>query len=365
MAAERRVDTPEKTKSKSGKARRWKTREENKENPFALAKEPDEVEENNGDMDEPFDWRADPLENVEFSKKPLRSASEPDEKFPEDFFPRGETTWEQSTWGESTLEETKRTPRQRNHYSDLSSREETHFKEVSQFFEQSEDPEPEEAETENLSIRPDPSKNTLPPRQFKNEFLRQQNLSVDALGERVNALIVKNPSRLGKQISGLAFTSEPLPPISELDWKSVLPEKDNDVDAAKEAIRNIEELRPTETTVLPKVSFDSILDRLVNDFTGQQLHVYSRLRKSLEPKSTVASYAWLESQTEWKTSTPQSHENELRKHRLARRILATHWGIQIQEEVENPGTTTIVVSHAVFRLVTRESCQMNKTEPSF
>lgn len=299
-----------------------------------------------------YDWRSVPVESAEVFEQTIRSAAEPDEDFPADY---QHTRQSAHTYPERALSSQSRDRESKAVEEEVLEAQEPDSGSLQEGVQHA------HAVPARTTISPNPFRSTEAPTAFQHDFLRQQHISIDALGRRVDALIIKNPNRLGNRGAKMAFSPEQFPSVGELDWRSILPSEDHSVDGAEEALQNIEELRPKDHTTLSRTEFERIADRLTVDFTKDQLTMYYNIRKRLareeedDATDDTATYGWLENQSVWKPSNAQEQERKTPKQQISRQIMITQWRLQIQEEVENPGHASIVVKPEVFRLIIRKS----------
>lgn len=292
--------------------------------------------------DASFDWKVglveEPQKDPTASPPNIRTAAAPDEPFPVE-----RLSWRSAQPKPKALIETSEALLRPEEPKELSDAHESI-------------PGPQEPEETPYINRPVPQ-----PREsetFKDAFLRQEHLSIEALGRRVGALIIKNPNQLHRKGKGSTFLPEPTTPLGDLDWKSMVPTEGAEIDAATEASGHIEELRPTDSLTIPRNHYHKLKEELAFGFTGNQLALYySQKDKSAAPQpSETPAYPWVVDQTAWKPSTPEFTGKEAKKkHHLARMIMTLQWGLQVQEEVESPGLATVTVRGDIFQLVARWS----------
>lgn len=198
------------------------------------------------------------------------------------------------------------------------------------------------------------------PPPFDHEFLKQQHISVGALGQSIDALVIKDPNRMRKRGPGSLSLPADTNTLGDLDWKSLLDSRadyNEEHGASAEALRNIEDMRPIGSSTIPRSAMRRLIDDLSFGFTTEQLAFYYRQmnKADLPLSSWEPSYPWIREQAVWKPATPERHGAETTKQRLARMIAVRQWNLNIQEEVENPGLATVRVTRDVFLLVSRKS----------
>jgi hypothetical protein len=210
---------------------------------------------------------------------------------------------------------------------------------------------PQPSEEAAPSVEPETTRATT----LGHDLVHHEHLSVDALGRPVDAIVINNPNTLsrGSRTPFILPEENGISP-SELDWKSLLPDKDTEV-ASEEVTTNIEELRPVDSNIT-RHDFDRRRDALVEGFTRNQLALYFNQAKKIGPTHTDVSpsYSWVTSYSPWKTLNPEDIRNMSPKQQLARLILTASWGIKVQEDLEGLGLVQLGISARLFPLVARK-----------
>ncbi|UNI24313.1 hypothetical protein JDV02_010068 [Purpureocillium takamizusanense] len=219
---------------------------------------------------------------------------------------------------------------------------------------------PEFIEEDNIDATTKPEhQSTSPRREFRHDLLKHQNLGVDALGSPVEALILKNPNRMRRSRKYLQTLEDAESNTgTPLRWQDVLPtEQGPEYDFSDEVYRNIEELRPVDTKILPRRDIDKLLDALVDGFTREQLVGYFNKGSWDEDLqySDAPSYDWAVKQAPWRAAQPNNWGVLKPKQQHAVLILTTKWGLEVQEQVEGLGRSLVWLKPKVFKLITQPS----------
>lgn len=190
--------------------------------------------------------------------------------------------------------------------------------------------------------------------------LDRQSIGVGALGQRFDALIMKNPDNLGHNQGRIVTAVKDLPPSIPFDLDTFSPLEDADLEPDEEAFLNLDALRPTDSSTLTRYDFEELRDEIADGFNGSQLVVYWRRRKNpdLKPAEASAAYPWLRDLGTWipvdqDNAYPISREKKM-KQQYAHRVMTQIWGLQIQEEVERPGRVTARLATLSYTLITSE-----------
>jgi hypothetical protein len=201
-----------------------------------------------------------------------------------------------------------------------------------------------------------------PRRTFQDELIQSRSVSVAALGEQIEAIMLKNPNEMKKPRRPVRRIQEEAPETKvELDI-----ERDNMVDEKEEsseetmaaALKHISELRPVERTTLRMKDFDSLANILLDGFTFSQLTRYynqERLAMSNRGLQKPPSYLWVVKQEPWVAAKPD-HWGPLRpKQRQVILIMQSLWSLEVQEQVEGLGRTLVWLQPRIFHLITCKS----------
>lgn len=198
--------------------------------------------------------------------------------------------------------------------------------------------------SDSAAVLPDP---------YQHALLRNRTLRVDALGRPIDALILKNPNRIRRPKQSVQIVNEKESPAM-LDW-DVLVQKDDaaDSDALKEALDNIEELRPKESNVVKNKDFKHLASTLVDGFTRDQLAHYLGHHRQ-RGNSAKLHTSWLVKQGDWESPEPDARGSLKPKQQQALLILEEVWALRIKEHDDDLGRTSIWLRPAVFQIIARE-----------
>lgn len=196
-------------------------------------------------------------------------------------------------------------------------------------------------------------------RAFKHELLTHQNLGVAALGQPVEALILKDPNRMKrikKSLPVLELESTLKAPV-ELKWADYVDAPGDAKDSALEAWENIDEMRPAaDASVISAHEYHKLVAALVDGFTRSQLSSYITMKhtEALESGEEELSteYPWIQKQTPWKPAFEIELEDTKPKYLLSAAIINKLWKIEVREQVENLGRVLLWVHPTTFQLLT-------------
>ncbi|KAK4077529.1 uncharacterized protein Triagg1_3861 [Trichoderma aggressivum f. europaeum] len=205
---------------------------------------------------------------------------------------------------------------------------------------------------------------TRPKREFKakrdihDELVQSKSVSVAALGEQIDAIMLKNPNEMKRPKRAVRRVQEDAVEATvELDT-----ERDNMVDVKEEsdeeamaaAMKNIDDLRPVDKTILRMKDFDSLANTLLDGFTFNQLAKYFNQKRLALPKrdqGTPLRYPWIVKQDPWVAAKPD-HWGPLRpKQRQVIMIMQIIWHLEVQEQVEGLGRTLVWLQPRIFELI--------------
>lgn len=145
-----------------------------------------------------------------------------------------------------------------------------------------------------------------------------------------------------------------------LHWEDVLPREEGpEFDFSEEVRANIDELRPSDTTVVRRKDFEKLVDALVDGFTREQLVGYFN-RGDWEhtlQANDAPSHPWMVKQGAWQAAQSNQWGSLKPKQQQAVLILTAMWNLEIQEQVEGLGRTLIWVQPDIFRLIAR-TCRL-------
>ncbi|KND88019.1 hypothetical protein TOPH_07280 [Tolypocladium ophioglossoides CBS 100239] len=199
-------------------------------------------------------------------------------------------------------------------------------------------------------------------RAFRHDLLRHQYLGVEALGKPVEALIIKNPNKMKSARKAVPLLEEEAVAAGvPLHWEDVLPkEEEPEFDFSEEVRKNIDELRPSDTTVVRRKDFEKLVNALVDGFTREQLVGYFNRgdwEHTLRANNTP-SYPWMVKQVTWQAAQSNQWGSLKQKQQQAVLILTAMWNLEIQEQVEGLGRMLIWVQPDIFRLIARPSSRV-------
>ncbi|KAL7961816.1 mitochondrial inner-membrane-bound regulator domain-containing protein [Trichoderma compactum] len=214
-----------------------------------------------------------------------------------------------------------------------------------------------EADAVELS-QPRPKRGFKAKKDFHDELVQSRSVSVAALGEQIDAIMLKNPNEMKKPKRAVRRLQEDAAEATvELDT-----ERDNMVDVKEEsdeeamaaAMKNIDDLRPVDKTILRMKDFDSLANTLLDGFTFNQLAKYfsqKRLSLSKRDQGTPLRYPWIVKQDPWVAAKPD-HWGPLRpKQRQVIMIMQILWNLEVQEQVEGLGRTLVWLQPRIFELI--------------
>ncbi|KAL7816666.1 mitochondrial inner-membrane-bound regulator domain-containing protein [Trichoderma gracile] len=193
---------------------------------------------------------------------------------------------------------------------------------------------------------------------YRDELVQSRSVPVAALGEHIDAIMLKNPNQMKRPKRTVRRVQhEAAEAIVELD-----PERDGMIDDADEngqeameaALKNIDDLRPVDKTILPMQDFDALANTLLEGFNHNQLTRYfiqKRLEMSQQGLGKPVTYPWIVKQGPWVAAKPD-HWGPLRpKQRQVIMIMQLLWNLEVQEQVEGLGRTLLWLQPRVFELI--------------
>ncbi|KAL7916415.1 mitochondrial inner-membrane-bound regulator domain-containing protein [Trichoderma velutinum] len=193
---------------------------------------------------------------------------------------------------------------------------------------------------------------------FHDELVQSRSVSVAALGEQIDAIMLKNPNEMKRPKRPVRRVQEDVPKdTAELDIErdNMVGEKEeSDEDAMTAAMKNIDDLRPADRTILRMKDFDSLANTLLEGFTFNQLAKYfsqKRLAMSKRDQGKLFRYPWIVKQDPWVAAKPD-HWGPLRpKQRQVIMIMQIIWNLEVQEQVEGLGRTLVWLQPRTFELI--------------
>ncbi|KAM4064941.1 mitochondrial inner-membrane-bound regulator [Hirsutella rhossiliensis] len=202
-------------------------------------------------------------------------------------------------------------------------------------------------------------------KEYYHDFLIKKNLELESLGKPVTALIIKNPNEMRSRPTPLPVLDEEAPSTgTPLRVDDVLPqEEESDSKTLEEAIRNIDELRPSDTDVLRLRELENLVGALYEGFTWEQLNSYCVARNP-KPRSwakEASPYPWIVEQQPWEAVRMVQLEKLTPKRQIAAKIITKLWNIGVREQVRGPGRTLVWFRPSIFELLFRPSSQLLQT----
>lgn len=193
-------------------------------------------------------------------------------------------------------------------------------------------------------------------RPFNDELLTHQYLGVAALGQPVEALILKDPNRMKRARRSLpVLETEPtFSKAVELKWTDYVESTDDSKDPAREAWDNIDEMRPTDTNIISIYDFDHLVSSLVDGFTKQQLATYITTKHAEDLGAAVEEpqLPWVVKQTPWKAEHDIELQDTKPKYLLSAAIVDKVWKLDVREQVDSLGRALLWLEPITFKLLT-------------
>lgn len=197
-------------------------------------------------------------------------------------------------------------------------------------------------------------------RPFNHELLTHQYVGASALGRPVEALIIKDPGRMKRSRKPIPVLESDAPDVSpavELKWDDYVPKPDEEQDPVLEAWDNIDEMRPTDTNLVPAHEYHALIAALVEGFTQGQLSSYitMKLAQELEDEEAVGKaqmYPWIQKQSPWSPAYKIELESKTPKNICSAAIVDKIWKIEVREQVESLGRALLWLDPITFRLLT-------------
>ncbi|KAM0450496.1 hypothetical protein ACHAO4_006473 [Trichoderma viride] len=203
---------------------------------------------------------------------------------------------------------------------------------------------------EEGGIKPKPS--------FQDERIQSRSVSVAALGEQIEAIMLKNPNEMKRPKRPARRIQDKAPEAkvkldAERDLMMEEVEESNE-EALEAALTHIGDLRPVDRTILPMKDFDALANALLDGFKSSQLtRYYNRERLTAHNQSLQKppSYSWVDDQSPWEPAKPD-HWGPLRpKQRQVILIMQTIWNLEVKEQVEGLGRTLVWLEPRIFQLI--------------
>lgn len=208
---------------------------------------------------------------------------------------------------------------------------------------------------EEGGVKPKPS--------FQDERIQSRSVSVAALGEQIEAIMLKNPNEMKWPKRPARRIQDKAPEAkvkldAERDLMMEEVEESNE-EALEAALTHIGDLRPVDRTILPMKDFDALANALLDGFKSSQLtRYYNRERLTAHNQSLQKppSYSWVDDQSPWEPAKPD-HWGPLRpKQRQVILIMQTIWNLEVKEQVEGLGRTLVWLEPRIFQLIACKSC---------
>lgn len=223
---------------------------------------------------------------------------------------------------------------------------------------------PEQSVADAVTAEPShsiPRRRSKSRKDYRDELVQSRSVPVAALGEQIDAIMLKNPNEMKRPKRAVRRVQQEVTEATvELD-----PERDGMVDDADEngeeameaALKNIDDLRPADKTILPIQDFDALANTLLEGFNHNQLTRYfiqKRLELSQHGLGKPVTYPWIVKQGPWVAAKPD-HWGPLRpKQRQVIMIMQLLWNLEVQEQVEGLGRTLLWLQPRVFELIARK-----------
>ncbi|PKK48178.1 hypothetical protein CI102_9417 [Trichoderma harzianum] len=207
--------------------------------------------------------------------------------------------------------------------------------------------------------QPRPKRGFKAKKDFHDELVQSRSVSVAALGEQIDAIMLKNPNEMKRPKRPVRRVQDDTAEATvELDTERdnmVDVKEESDEEAMRAAMKNIDDLRPVDKSILRMKDFDSLANTLLDGFTFNQLAKYfSQKRLALSSKRDQGKqlrYPWIVKQEPWVAAKPD-HWGPLRpKQRPVIMIMQMIWNLEVQEQVEGLGRTLVWLQPRIFELI--------------
>ncbi|KAF4583067.1 mitochondrial inner-membrane-bound regulator domain-containing protein [Ophiocordyceps camponoti-floridani] len=127
---------------------------------------------------------------------------------------------------------------------------------------------------------------------------------------------------------------------------------ESDADALKRLCRNLDELRPKDKTSLTEHEVKRLAKKLMDGFTMQQLVDYYRRDMTYGLHAHDAPcYDWIVEHEPWQAIRPISLKRLKPKKRQAILVVTQKWKLDVTEQIEGQGSTTIKLKPDIFQLI--------------
>ena len=193
---------------------------------------------------------------------------------------------------------------------------------------------------------------------FKHSLLRPAHIKIDALGKPVEALVMANPDQLARRKEKGSVVKEMEEQGSsgiETTMEYLLSFEDGaDMELMDQAFRNIGEMQPTETKVLPKADFEKLVAQLVQGFTQAQILYYISHHKKPSKETETVAFDWADRIGIWEPESPMDWGVLKPKQKQALRIVQEVWGLEVLEHIEATGKMPIWLQQSALQLLARK-----------
>ncbi|KAH0531538.1 hypothetical protein TsFJ059_000359 [Trichoderma semiorbis] len=207
--------------------------------------------------------------------------------------------------------------------------------------------------------QPRPKRGFKAKKDFHDELVQSRSVPVAALGEQIDAIMLKNPNEMKRPKRPVRRVQEDAVEATvELDTERdnmMDVKEESDEEAMRAAMKNIDDLRPVDKTILRMKDFDSLANTLVDGFTFNQLAKYFNQKRlalsSKRDRGKQLRYPWIMKQEPWVAAKPD-HWGPLRpKQRQVIMIMQIIWNLEVQEQVEGLGRTLVWLQPRIFELI--------------
>ncbi|KAL5087499.1 hypothetical protein Trisim1_007719 [Trichoderma cf. simile WF8] len=207
--------------------------------------------------------------------------------------------------------------------------------------------------------QPKPKRGFKARKDFHDELVQSRSVSVAALGEQIDAIMLKNPNEMKRPKRAARRVQEDAAETTvELDTERdnmVDVKEESDEEAMRAAMKNIDDLRPVDKMILRMKDFDSLANTLLDGFTFNQLAKYFNQKRlallSKRGQGKQLRYPWIIKQESWVAAKPD-HWGPLRpKQRQVIMIMQMIWNLEVQEQVEGLGRTLVWLQPRIFELI--------------
>ncbi|KAH8886870.1 hypothetical protein GQ53DRAFT_340792 [Thozetella sp. PMI_491] len=184
-----------------------------------------------------------------------------------------------------------------------------------------------------------------------------EDLSVDVLGKAAHTIILRQREK-GEPRGKPTVEESPLA-VQQVDLAATLERENTDPDLA-EIIKNIHELQPLTTRVLPDLEFKALRLILSRGFTKEQLSGYIHYTRTAVDFETGNRPPWILHQSLWKPqrpdgvpsgALPKTVQDMPRKEKLVERLMDECWGLVPESKQDSDGYIDIWLRDDEFGLL--------------